>query len=184
MFSLSLSSKDGDDKSKLIFGGWDPAYTEDKIHWIPVVKKGYWAISLERIYIGNKDTGLCTETKPCAAAIDSGTSFFTGPTSQVSKLLSLIEGEDCRKMPPLNFHMNGKNFTLGSSDYIIEQDDIYSIFNLFSGANSDNCVSNFYPLDVDPPYGPIWVLGDSFMSKYHIIFDRDHDRVGLVYLSK
>lgn len=40
------------------------------------------------------------------------------------------------------------------------------------------CAPVFMPLDYPEPIGPLWIMGDIFMSRYVSIFDRDTNKVG------
>nr|XP_043623820.1 aspartic proteinase oryzasin-1-like [Erigeron canadensis] len=78
---------------------------------------------------------------------------------------------DCAKlstMPIVSFKIGGKEFELSPHDYI---------FKVGKGSVAQ-CVTGFRALDIPPPGGPLWILGDAFMRRYHTIFDYDFLRVG------
>jgi len=43
-----------------------------------------------------------------------------------------------------------------------------------------DCVSVFYPMDLeDEQDGNVWILGDTFLSKFYMIYDIGNNQVGI-----
>ena len=68
------------------------------------------------------------------------------------------------------------SLTLTPDDYIVK------MFNFFTF--SQECGVAILPLDVPEPHGPLWILGDTFLSKFYSVYDRDHDVVGFAPAKK
>ncbi|EIW76137.1 Asp-domain-containing protein [Coniophora puteana RWD-64-598 SS2] len=171
LFSFRLGSSESDG-GEAVFGGIDhSAYTGD-IEYVPVRRKAYWEVELEKVSFGGDEL----ELESTGAAIDTGTSLIALPTDVAEMLNTQIGAKrswngqytiDCSKVPSLpdfTFYFGGKPYPLKGSDYILEV--------------SGTCISSFTGMDINLPGGALWIVGDVFLRRYYTVYDLGKDAVG------
>jgi len=157
--------EDASTQGELVFGGIDENhYTGDLVD-VPLTSESYWEVSLDAMKFG----GDAVISSPQKAIIDSGTSLLAGPKDAVGALAQKVGATsvmgkeyviDCSKkasLPNLEVTLGGKSFELSPNDYVLEV--------------SGQCLFAFVGIDVPPPRGPLWIMGDIFMRKYYCVFD-------------
>jgi len=179
VFSFWLDkSPNGKLGGELILGGTDPTYYYGTPTWVPLTSKTYWEFKLDDVLLSGTSLGYCSGG--CNAIADTGTSLIAGPTDQIAALnkklgaITIVNGEailSCKlipTMPNVTFVLNGKQFSLAPSEYVIQA----------GSGNTTECISGFLGIDIPTPPGPLWILGDVFISTYYTIFDFGNSQVG------
>ncbi|KIR53730.1 saccharopepsin [Cryptococcus gattii Ru294] len=171
VFSFRLGSSENDG-GEAIFGGIDKSAYSGSLHYVPVRRKGYWEVELESISFGDDEL----ELENTGAAIDTGTSLIVMPTDVAEMLNKEIGAEkswngqytvDCNtvpSLPELAFTFDGKAYKLSGEDYILNA--------------GGTCISSFTGMDIPPPMGPLYIVGDVFLRKYYTVYDLGRNAVG------
>jgi len=160
------------DKGELVLGGTDPKHYSGSFQYVPLKAKTYWEINLTEFSLAGVNY---VPEGGISGVIDSGTSILTGPSEAVKQIAAvvgakpIIEGEylvacDSPGLSDITIMMGGYTFTLAPSDYLIPDGDL--------------CILGIMGMDIPPPTGPLWILGDIFMRKYYTVFDVANERVG------
>ncbi|KAJ3312553.1 Vacuolar protease A [Boothiomyces sp. JEL0838] len=166
----------GDEGGEITFGAVNHEHYTGSITWAPITRKAYWEVTMDSVKLGGKKFNV----KATKAAIDTGSSLFAVPTADADAINVAIGAKkswngqytvDCAtlsKLPDLTLSFAGKEFSLSAKDYVLQVGE---------GSNQ-SCVSGFVGLEIPPPAGPLWIVGDVFLRKYYTIYDLGNNRVG------
>jgi saccharopepsin len=187
LFSFYLT-RNGTEGSEIQFGGYNENKFRGPITWIPLVRKGYWEVKLNKAIVKGSE-GLERVVNPSSqvtAAIDTGTSLIVVPKRHAKALNRLIVGNNqgfwlrlfntffprlyffvCSRpdLPKVELEMGGRWFTLGPEDYSLP---------LTNGI----CLSAIQGINFS---NNLWIIGDAFLKKYYSIYDFGKEAVGLAY---
>ncbi|BES94246.1 Eukaryotic aspartyl protease [Nesidiocoris tenuis] len=172
LFSVYLR-KNYVEGSNIIFGGWDDdLIDENEIHWVPLTRALYWQFTMTSMTVG----GRSTVGSNAQAIADTGTSLIVGPPADIQEIASslgatqyqglyVIENSQIPYLPNITIRLNGRDYVLEPSDYMVSVD------------GGDLSVLGFQGMQSD-----LWILGDVFLSKYYSIYDADQMAVGFAPL--
>ncbi|CAH2221088.1 gastricsin-like [Pelobates cultripes] len=170
LFSVYLGSQSGE----VIFGGVDSSLYTGQIYWAPVTQELYWQIAIDAFSVNGQATGWCSQG--CQAMVDTGTSLLTVPQQFMGTLLQYLGAEETQdgflvncnsvqNLPTISFTINGVQFPIPPSAYILQNNGYCSV----------GVEVTYLPSQNGQPF---WILGDVFLREYYSIYDMGNNQMG------
>ncbi|THV02859.1 acid protease [Dendrothele bispora CBS 962.96] len=170
--------KDGTNDGEITFGGLDPAkFDQSTLVTVPNINKvGFWEVSVNSSSVDGVSTGLDQRT----AILDTGTTLFVGPTADVKKIHSLIDGAEpdgnggftvpCDTNATVALTIGGREFAIDSRDLA------------FGNIGNGRCISGIGAADgLNAPTQ--WLVGDTFLKNVYLSTNVDKNEVSLAKLT-
>lgn len=165
----------GGNHGTFTLGGVDHSRFTGELHNVSLTEMTYWQTTMDSFMVG-------TEKLHGTARIvlDSGTSTLTGPTEYVTKFAKMVNATQLMpgrytvpcgnvdSLPHLHISIGGKVWTLEGKDYVINDEDV-------------ECLLGMMGIDIPPPAGPLWIMGDIFMRKVYTVFDAANTQLRFAY---
>jgi len=177
LFGVFLSASQSA-QGEMLLGGIDSSKFTGALNYQPLISETYWQIGLKSITLGGS-----TVSSALKGVVDTGTSIFAGPSADVKAIATALGATpvpinpneytiDCslvNSLPVLTFTMpDGTPYSFSGPDYVNE----------VSQGGETLCIFGLSGIDVPAPFGPLWILGDTFIRKNYVVFDYGNARVG------
>mmetsp|Transcript_12222 Transcript_12222/g.13363 ORF Transcript_12222/g.13363 Transcript_12222/m.13363 type:complete len:414 (-) Transcript_12222:1047-2288(-) len=142
---------------------------QGELKWVDVTEQYYWTGLLTDIKVDGESVGACTPNKPCSGVVDSGTSLNTAPSSHVSMIVKALGVDSCysgqKIEKSLSYCFGEHCFELKPEDYLL--------------GGEGSCDVGLMAMDVMHGDQPLLILGDVFMMKFMVVFDKTNAQMGM-----
>jgi hypothetical protein len=179
IFAVYLGRKIEDD-AEISFGGVREERMQSPMTWVPVSVEGYWQFQFTDMLVDGKPLNLCKKygKRQCQGVVDTGSSLFMGPDSDLVPLLQALKfphdtKQNCSKtqvFPKLAFMIGNKTFEMDADDYMDRSTE-------GAPAGMQSCWAHMMPIG-DTGRGPIFVMGMPFLRAFYTAFDVKKKMIG------
>lgn len=158
----------------ITYGALDPTHCEGSPVYVSLSSKTYWQFPIQGFSMGTY-----SENKVQQVISDTGTSWIGGPNTYITKIAAQAGGSydwyyqlytvDCSMMDsdkPLVFHIDGKDYSIPSYEYILDLD-----------LGNNKCGLTFFDM-TGGGFSPSWILGDTFIRTFCNVHDIGNGRIG------